>query len=250
VRDAAGVPLRPAAACLALLLLDACATATPVGARPLLAEGYEPFARPALPREAPPVPEVAAAPLAVPRGARDTALAAARTLLGRSHMALKGKAYGDDCVGLVRAAYDQIGVNVLSAATPADNGVTAIWRFAAQHGRVYDGGRPVAGDLVFFKDTWDVNRDGRVNDGLSHIGLVDEVEPDGTVIVIHRVARGVVRYRMNLEFPEAQKSPAGRPINDYLRAASAGAKPQLTSQLFAGYATVLPVEPRLAQAKR
>jgi hypothetical protein len=99
--------------------------------------------------------------------------------------------------------------------------------------------------LVFFRDTYDLNRDGRVNDGLTHVGLVEKIEEDGTVIVIHRVARGVVRYRMNLAFKDKATTPEGRPVNDWLRAPIAGAAPQLTAQLFAGYATVLPNESKV-----
>jgi hypothetical protein len=107
----------------------------------------------------------------------------------------------------------------------------------------------VAGDLVFFKETYDFNRDGQANDGLTHVGLVDDVEADGTVVVIHRVARGVVRYRMNLAHPDTATSPTGARWNDWLRAEAPGAKPRLTAQLFAGYATLLPVEGHLS-AKR
>ena len=122
----------------------------------------------------------------------------------------------------------------------ADNGVTAIFRYAERSGRVYRGGWPVPGDLVFFRETYDLNRDGHLNDGLTHVGIVDTVSDDATVTIIHRVRRGVVRYRMNLNHPDRRTDPdSGRPINDYLRASSPQTKAQLTGQLFAAYATVL-----------
>lgn len=232
---------------VALPLLGACATGAPAGARALLFDGYQPFVPGAPTRALPPAQaEVAGAPLEVPPGARETALAAARGLVGKRRMEASGRRFGDDCTGLVRAAFSQVGVDLMTAAEPGDNGVTAIWRFAARHGRIYEGGRPVGGDLVFFKETYDLNRDGRVNDGLTHVGLVEEVDDDGTVVVIHRVARGVVRYRMNLAHADRSKAPSGRTVNDYLRHAVPGSQAQLTARLFAGYATLLPVEPRLA----
>jgi hypothetical protein len=229
-------------------LLSACATGAPAGARPFLVERYEPFSRPAAPREVPSSGErpEATPSLSVAPGAREAALATARRLVGQRRIVVGGRRFGDDCTGLVRAAYSQAGVDLMTAAQPGDNGVTAIWRFAARHGRIYSGGHPVAGDLVFFKETYDLNRDGRDNDGLTHVGLVERAEDDGTVIVIHRVARGVVRYHMNLSAPDRAKSPSGRRLNDYLRAAGPGNKPRLTAELFAGYATLLPVESRLA----
>ncbi len=234
---------------LVTFVVSGCATGLPAGASRSTIEGYEPFARTASARampEATPIAPDEVQPVQVPRGSRETTVTAAVKLVGKKQVVLNGKRYGDDCTGLVRGVYAQVGIDLMSSAAKGDNGVTAIYRFASEHGRIYDGGRPVAGDLVFFKDTYDLNRDGRVNDGLTHIGLVEAIEEDGTVVVIHRVARGVVRYRMNLAFRDQAMSPAGRPVNDWLRAPTAGATPQLTAQLFAGYATVLPNESQLA----
>lgn len=227
----------------ALAVLTGCATGAPIGGRRLAADAaYHPFGRAAAARATPgeEPPAVAEGPLVVPPGARALAVQLAQKLVGKSNIVIDGKKYRDDCTGLVGAIYAQLGVDLFQGGEPGDNGVTAVWRFAAAHGRLYEGGRPVGGDLVFFKDTYDLNRDGRVNDGLTHIGLVEKVDEDGTVTVIHRVARGVVRYKMNLQ----QKDSAAK--NDYLRAPGSQSKPLLTSQLFAGYATLLPIEARYA----
>jgi len=169
---------------------------------------------------------------------------AARSQVGKAEVDRHGEKWPDDCSGLVRSVYDRLGVDLLTAAKPEDNAVTAIYRWAQRHGRVYTGGRPVPGDLVFFRDTYDLNRDGRENDGLTHVGVVDAVDEDGTVQVIHRVHGGVRRYRMNLELRNQSKSADGRLVNDWLRLAGRTGKAQLTSELFAAYATVLPIEPK------
>jgi hypothetical protein len=70
--------------------------------------------------------------------------------------------------------------------------------------------------------------------------MVDDVAEDGTVTVIHMVHQGVVRYRMNLDHPDARTNPAtGATMNDYLRAPGPTGTSLLTGQLFAAYATVL-----------
>ncbi len=228
--------------------LCACATGAPVGGRLALGEGYEPFARAGAPTGLPATPPTEAArPVVVAPGARDAAVEAARRYVGAKVITVGKRRFGDDCTGLVRAVYATAGVDLMADGAAEDNGVTAIWRYASRHGRLFDGGRPLPGDLVFFRETFDANRDGRLNDGLTHVGVVDDVEADGTVVVIHRVARGVVRYRMNLSHPEQAVDPSGKRWNDWLRAEQAGAKPRLTGQLFAGFATLLPVEPRLAK---
>jgi len=213
-----------ALACLALL---ACATGTPAGAGLALRQEYSPFAQAAPARELPISP-----------AARAEAVALARKLVGRTSVEVGGRRYPSDCTGLVLGVYAAVGLDLLSSARPEDNGVTAIYRFAQRHGRVYQGGWPASGDLVFFRDTYDRNRDGRLSEGLTHVGIVEETGPDGTVVVIHRVKRGVVRYRMNLSHPDL-RSAGGERLNDYLRAASAGRPAALTGQLFAGYAAFL-----------
>lgn len=221
-----------------------------MGAIVSASDRYEPFIRPAAPSEPLPLEEPAPLPLAVAPLARDTAVKTARGLLGESRIVVGPRRYHDDCTGLVRAAYGELGVDLMSEAARGDTGVMAIYRFASRYGRIYDAGRPIPGDLVFFRETYDRNRDGRDNDGLTHVGLVDDVETDGTVVIIHRVARGVVRYRMNLGHPDVALSTGGHRWNDWLRSPAPGAKPRLTGQLFAGYATILPVESRVGDRSK
>jgi hypothetical protein len=75
---------------------------------------------------------------------------------------------------------------------------------------------PKAGDLVFFNNTWDMNRNGKWDDPLTHVGMVTGVEEDGTVVYIHHASRGVQRYRMNLKYKGVYKV-GNKIVNDYLR---------------------------------
>jgi peptidoglycan DL-endopeptidase CwlO len=164
----------------------------------------------------------------------------ARALLGVQRIALNGKRYSNDCSGFVRAVFDYSRIDLMSDGRPGDSGTQAIYRYALRHGEVYRNRHPQPGDLVFFRDTYDKHRDGRRNNGLTHVGIVDSIDPDGTVSVIHRVRRGVVRYRMNLSRPHLHLDPAnGQMLNDYLRIAGKQTKPALTGELFAIYGTVL-----------
>jgi hypothetical protein len=178
----------------------------------------------------------AAAPGLKPDEARSRVVRLAREQVGKVKVVVAGRTWPSDCTGLVRAAYSVVGLDLMDDAHAGDNAVTAIYRFAQRRGRLYESGRPLPGDLVFFRDTYDLNGDGRHNDGLTHIGLVEDVDAEGTVTVIHRVSRGVVRYRMNLGKP-------GRAWNDALRTSGPGSREVLTAQLFAGYATLLSPAP-------
>jgi cell wall-associated NlpC family hydrolase len=141
----------------------------------------------------------------------------------------------DDCSGLVRAAYQSVGIELLSHGTlPGENAVSAIYRRAQRSGALHKQ-TPRPGDIVFFHETYDRNRDGLRNDGLTHVGVIESVEPDGTVVFVHRGGSGVKRSRMNLRQP-SRHGEAGHILNDYIRRAEGGERARLTSELFSGYA--------------
>jgi cell wall-associated NlpC family hydrolase len=147
-------------------------------------------------------------------------------------------AVNDDCSGLVNLAYRKRNLNLLPERTlPGEGGVSAIYRKALSLDALH--GEPRPGDLVFFRETYDRNRDGRRNDGLTHIGVVEHVAPDGTVMFVHRAGGGVKRSRMNLHQPGLRRDAKGRVLNDYLRRSERRAThPRLAGELFAGFATV------------
>lgn len=226
--------MRPRVA-VVLLLLSACAAPERLTHHrsPLLAVPVDPLTPEGRPNAVPFGGRARAG--ALPRLEGEAIAASAARLLGRRHVSANGKRFPDDCTGLVRAVYAEHGVDLLAdGSRGAENGVTAIYRFADSRGEVHTGS-PRPGDIVFFRETYDRNRDGRENDGLTHIGIVERVEESGTVHVIHRVDRGVVRYRMNVAHPGTRKDAKGRVLNDYLRE---GRRNRLAGELFAAYATL------------
>ena len=170
-------------------------------------------------------------------------VATARRLLGKTSVHWNGH-FPDDCSGLVLGVYASVGMPLTGSARPGDSGVTAVWRWTSAHGRLFRTGHPDPGDLVFFHDTYDRDHDGKLDDGLTHVALVESVDPDGTVSIIHRVSRGVMRYRMTLERPQLRTDPgSGKVLNDWLRGSSGKGAAVLTGQLFAVYGSVLPAAP-------
>jgi hypothetical protein len=148
-----------------------------------------------------------------------------------------------DCAGVTRAVYLSHGHDLYEGTggvVPA-TGVRHIYEHVRQHGRIHRGPAVRPGDLVFFDNTWDFNEDGRLNDPLTHVGIVEEVERDGTVVFISRVSNAIERYRMNLHAPNAFRDTDGRILNDYLRRkkpADPQATGYLTGQLFAGFGSL------------
>jgi hypothetical protein len=110
------------------------------------------------------------------------------------------------------------------------------------YGVVFGGGGewPAPGDLVFWNDTYDRNRNGRADDRLTHVGVVEYVV-DGTVVFVHRGGKAVARGAMNPERPSEAKAD-GVVVNSHIRRKSARLErvPVLAGALFAGYGRLDP----------
>ena len=143
----------------------------------------------------------------------------ATRLLGARLIESNGRRVAYDCAGVTRAIYLEHGIDLYNSSTTdrQANGVRLIYNHMRQHGRLHQGPMVQPGDLVFFDNTWDFNGDGRLNDPLTHVGVVERIESDGTVVFISRVAEAVERYRMNLALPRVHKTADGRILNDYIR---------------------------------
>jgi len=173
---------------------------------------------------------------------RNAIVRTAAKLVGAKTIESKGRHIAYDCAGVTRAVFLKHGIDLYDG-EPSDshaNGVRLIHTHIRQQGTFHQGPVVHPGDLVFFNNTWDYNGDGKVNDPLTHIGIVERQEPDGTVVFISRVAAAIERYRMNLALPHVHKTADGRILNDYLRRKDVFDPTNttyLTGELFAQFAT-------------
>ncbi|MGH7207510.1 MAG: hypothetical protein ACREI2_15030, partial [Nitrospiraceae bacterium] len=151
---------------------------------------------------------------------RQKALAqAAIGFLGKSRIEVNGRRFTFDCSGLARGVYVTQGIDLYDGLGELDggNGVGRIYGHVMRHGRIHYGPTVHPGDLVFFHNTWDFNRDDRFNDPLTHVGVVEGIERDGTVVFVSQVAGGIERYRMNLKTSDTHRTSDGRVLNDFMR---------------------------------
>lgn len=175
-----------------------------------------------------------------PAPSRDAIVKSAAYLVGSRSVEVNGRHIEYDCAGVTRAVFLEHGIDLYetpSSGTRA-NGVQLIYDHIQQHGRLHSGPAALPGDLVFFDNTWDFNRDGRTNDPLTHVGIVEKQDRDGTMTFISRVAGSVERYRMNLGLPHIHRNAKGKVLNDYIRRRGSADPPQtayLTGELFAGF---------------
>lgn len=163
-------------------------------------------------------------------------------LVGATTIQADGRRIAYDCAGVTRAIFLEHGIDLYDsgAPDPKANGVRLIHHHITRHGKMHQGPAVRPGDLVFFDNTWDYNRDGLANDPLTHVGIVERQEHDGTVVFISRVSGAIERYRMNLALPHVHRTAEGRILNDYIRRKDlddpAGTT-YLTGELFAGFGT-------------
>lgn len=173
----------------------------------------------------------------MPRARRGTELARhAAELVGVESLSKVTREVPDDCTGFVRYVYETSGIDLmeLPPGQSTESGVAAIFRRARLAGALHKR-NPRPGDLVFFRETYDRNRDGRRNDGLTHIGIVEAVAPDGTVTFIHRGSKGIARSHLNPKFPRARRTTKGLVLNDFLRRKSTKVRAYLTGELFSSF---------------
>ena len=179
---------------------------------------------------------------AEPGPSRSAIVRTAATLVGAKTIKSNGRRIAYDCAGVTRAVFLKHGIDLYDseASDPNANGVRIIHSHIEEQGTFHQG--PVAhpGDLVFFNNTWDYNGDRKVNDPLTHVGIVERQESDGTVVFISRVAGAIKRYHMNLDLPHIHKTTDGRILNDYLRRKNVTDRSNtryLTGELFTQFAT-------------
>jgi len=170
--------------------------------------------------------------------------ARAATMLGhRAAFTLGVERFQADCSGFVAWVYQAEGIplrRLWTRAAPDERSAVAATYFAARSwGVVFGGGGewPRPGDLVFFRDTYDRNRDGRFDDPFTHVGIVEGIDEGGTVTFLHRGSRGVARGAMTLARPSERRDEEGRELNSILRRGKAPADgSNLAGRLFMGYA--------------
>ncbi len=160
-----------------------------------------------------------------PQRPRGDIAAAAESFLGDSRIVVGGEAFRYDCSGLVEAS-------LAKAGCPWTGSSAMLYDAAKEAGVLHHRKRPTPGDIAFFDNTYDRDKNGVNDDARSHSAVVTEVDAEGTVTMVHVASAGVVHLRMNLLHPHDQTAADGSVLNDYLRAR--GKRDPLGTEYLAG----------------
>lgn len=140
-----------------------------------------------------------------------------------------------DCSGMVNAAYSRAGIDL------AGRNSASMLKYARENHVFHRRKSPRPGDVAFFDNTHDRNGNRRLDDKLTHVAVVEKVDDDGTITLIHKGGSGVTRTQMNLRHPATHKDEAGKVLNSHLRYRSSKDRRRtkyLTGQLWRGFGSL------------
>lgn len=144
----------------------------------------------------------------------------AENYAGKKILVSKGKKYRFDCSGLVLATMAANNITIFEkqkVRSKGANGVRIIYDTLKKYKRIYRyDDRVKIGDLIFFNNTYDKNRNRRLDDFFTHIAIVVGVDKNRTIKYVHRSSNGIEYGYMNLRFKHRYKFK-GRVVNSFLR---------------------------------
>lgn len=155
--------------------------------------------------------------------------------IGHKRVLVGKKRFRADCSGTIRGIFYEAKVNLGGIIkTGSDNDVKMIYRFVKKYGQIKKN-NPKEGDLVFFHNTYDKRRSGRLDSALTHVGLVEMVS-GGTVHFIHHMGQTIIRSKMTLDKKDLSSDPKSKQrLNHILRKAQGNFKAYNAAELFAGF---------------
>ena len=155
-----------------------------------------------------------------PRQKRKTLVHEAERFGHRKKYRVNNRSFHSDCSGFVASVYYQNGIDLFAHAVSQNirgNGVSLIYEYVLRAG-VINPKEPKVGDLIFFSNTYDRNKNRKNDDLFTHIGIIVKIRKDGTVAFLHRLnkSRAEIGF-MNLNRPHRRTNQRGEIINTYLR---------------------------------
>lgn len=166
------------------------------------------------------------------RGAEEIAETAAH-LVGQRTLKVGAEKFRSDCSGFVAAAYAGGGIDI--GGSSAD-----LYERAKAAGVLHRRRTPSVGDLAFFDQTYDRNRNGRRDDPLSHVAVVESIADDGTIVMVHYGSKGVARITMDLREPDVHVDDDGVLRNSIIRGDRKGKT--LSGELFRAFGSLWQVD--------
>ena len=171
----------------------------------------------------------------------------AKKLIGNNskYIKIKDKTFRGDCSGFILAIYYGAGINLKAKINQFSNEKSIVKRlYLLYKNKIIKSDHKVkTADIILFNNTFDRNKNKKWDDKLTHIGVVEKIDSDGTITWIHRNSKGIIRQKMNLRQPKTYINNQKKVINDFLRRKNSYEKKPsghyLAGYLFHGFFSVL-----------
>ena len=116
---------------------------------------------------------------------------------------INGKKFNNDCIGFVRFVYCKTGVDIGKLfQISVSGGGDSLYYGLLKRKLIYTNYPPIPGSFIFFDNTYDSNKNGKLDDKLTHVGIVVKVDHYNTVHFIHYSGNVVKEGRINLVYPK------------------------------------------------
>lgn len=155
----------------------------------------------------------------------------AREVVGLKKVPKVGKkGFTSDCIGFINYVYYRAGIDLQKVYGDGNRGVDSLYFGLQKYKFVFEAKIAKPGDIIFFDNTYDVNKNKKWDDPLSHVGIVDSIGKHGTITYIHySSSQGITCDTMNLYYPKThafvQKNTKKKiVINSYLKKKKKGEK--------------------------
>jgi surface antigen len=156
----------------------------------------------------------------------------ASSFLGKKSLKVDGTNFRYDCSGFVMAAHAAADISISGS-------TKMIYDISKKKSVLHLRKVPNIGEVAFFDNSHDRNKNGKRDDVLTHIAIVETIDADGTITLIHLGGSGIVRTYMNLFAPKTHKNADGKVINSFLRVANQKDKgARLTGELWRAFGSL------------
>lgn len=144
----------------------------------------------------------------------------AESFVGKKRLTVRGRRYNFDCSGLILAVMKSNNITIFekqAVRTSGSNGVKVIFDTLKKYNKIFkDFKSAEKGDFIFFNNTYDKNNNRRLDDILTHIALIVDIDKDGTLKYVHRGSKGIEYGYINLKRRTSHKYKH-KIINSFLR---------------------------------
>ncbi len=126
----------------------------------------------------------------------------AETYKGAKNLVIKGRRFNMDCSGVISAVYYYAGID-LQKYYPAysGTGTERVYTTLRDRKLLKKTWLPEPGDIIFWDNTFDKNKNGKDDDSLTHMGMVVSCDKQGNITYIHyNYAQGIVYEYMNIRY--------------------------------------------------